>query len=339
LQPLPPEIELVCPKCHGELGPADTAYLCAACGKRYPILHGIPDFRLRPDPYLTLEEERAKAQRLAEHPAQSFAELLDFYYTITDDVSPELALRYKAYNHDGPELATYGLQALELRPEQTLLDAGCGSGGALLAAQGRCAQLIGVDIALRWLVICKRRLEENGVQATLICADVEALPFRPESFERVLGSDLLENVHDVPKSMASLARVMSPDARLWITGSNKYCLGPHPTTRTWAIGCFPRAMRSWILRRLRGVDSLRFIQLITPLGLRSRGRQVGLGLQRMGPKRIPPRCGAQLPQSDRLLIRIYRFLSRLPLASQALLFFGPSFEMLFHKHAPTKTKA
>ena len=39
---------LVCPKCHGKLADnlADSAFDCAACGLRYEVQNGVPNFLL-----------------------------------------------------------------------------------------------------------------------------------------------------------------------------------------------------------------------------------------------------------------------------------------------------
>ncbi len=65
----------------------EGAYGCAKCRQSYPILFGIPDFRLQGDRYLSLEDERAKASKLhAFAEDHDFRELVAFYYSITDDV-------------------------------------------------------------------------------------------------------------------------------------------------------------------------------------------------------------------------------------------------------------
>ena len=324
----------VCPRCRGSLEELPSAYACAACALEFPILHGIPDFRLRSDAYLSLEEERAKAKRLAEHQAPSFAERLAFYYTITDDVTSEQAQRFMAYNHNGPALARPSLDHLQPRTGQRFLDLGCGSGGGLLAAADSGAALIGVDIALRWLVLCKTRLEEQGVEALLVCADVEALPFAPGSFDRVLANDLLENAYDVPKALACMAQAMAPGAELWASGSNKYGLGPHPSTRLWCVGFLPSGLRSALLRRLRGVDSLRHVQLISPLGLGRLARRLGLRCKRLAPKQIPTGGDLKYAGADRFWVGLYARLSRLPFLSQLMLLLGPAFEIHLTRPAP-----
>ena len=257
--------------------------------------------------------------------------MLDYYYAITDDVPAELAVRYKAYHQNGPMQAKHGLNNLNLGPQDTLLDVGCGTGGALVAAAHSGATLFGMDIALRWLVICQQRLQEQGVNATLVCADIESPPFPAQSFSKVVATDLLENVYSVENSLASLAGLLNANGRLWLTGSNKYCLGPHPTTRLWAIGYFPKKLRTRIVTWCRGVDSLRFIHLLSPHYIMRCARQAGLQALTLSPKMIATDQVDQYPLADRVLIKIYAHVARLPLICQLLLWIGPAFEMTLVK--------
>src|SRR5262249_51489987 len=69
----------LCPYCRGELAAAKDAQSCAACGRRYPVLFGIPDLRLSGDRYLDLDADRARAEELDRAATQGarFDELLE----------------------------------------------------------------------------------------------------------------------------------------------------------------------------------------------------------------------------------------------------------------------
>ena len=328
----------VCPVCRDGVVKHSDYYLCVGCEKQYPILFGIADFRIRSDRYLGLEEERDKARRIVAEANTSFSSMLDYYYSITDDVPAELAVRYKAYHYSGPAQAKHGLGSLKVEPQDTLLDVGCGTGGALVTAARSGATLFGMDIALRWLVICQQRLKEQGVNATLVCADIESPPFPDHSFSKIVATDLLENVYSVESSLASLAGLLGEKGRLWLTGSNKYCLGPHPTTRLWAIGYFPKNLRNRIVIWRRGVDSLRFIHLLSPRHIARTARKAGLQALTLSPKMIAMDAVDQYPFVDRVLIKIYARVARLPVICQLLLWFGPAFEMTFVKPGKSTTE-
>lgn len=321
----------VCPQCRDRLTKQPDNYLCSDCKREYPIIFGIADFRIRSDPYLSLQEERAKAKRLATEIEQSFSAMLDYYYEITDDVPPVLATRYKAYHYNGPKQARQSLARLGIASDDVILDVGCGTGGALIAAAENCSHIYGMDIALRWLVICQQRLKEQGITATLVCADIEASPFPDEYFSKITATDLLENVYSVDKTLVALGRLLKADGKLWLAGSNKFCLGPHPSTRLWAIGYFPGKLRTRLVKRLRGVDSLRFINLISPGRIIRYAKRIGLYTHTLSPRMVALDEDGHYPAIDRLLIKTYVVVARLPLLRQLLIWVGPAFEMILRK--------
>lgn len=324
-----PEIFLVCPQCRAPVRRENEAYACAPCARIYPILFGIPDFRLRSDRYLSLEQERDKAHRLYEYGlTHSFEQMVAYYYSITDDVPPALSKRYQAYIRNGPQQAQTSVEALGLNADTSVvLDAGCGAGGFLIAASPHCRSLVGVDIALRWLVICNKRLEEQGVQASLICADIESPPFAAGTFTHITAGDLLEHVYSVEAAVAAMARLLIPGGKLWLSASNRYCLGPQASTRIWGIGFLPRALRSALLLKIRGVDSLRFFNLVSPVQLLRIFSTHGFDKLNLHPRQIPA-ATMDYPWLDRILITAYRFAYKRWLIQHLLVLIGPAFEVL-----------
>jgi SAM-dependent methyltransferase len=330
-------IVLCCPVCRVPARDEGDRYHCTACGRSYPVLHGIPDFRLRSDLYLGLAQERAKAARIAtEARRRPFEELLDYYYQITDDVPPELARRYRASVLGAPrhlqELGAEVARSMNHKPSAVALDAGCGAGGMLVVLSKAGVPVVGLDIALRWLVICRKRLDELGIGAMLVCGDLEQPPFLPGTFDAVTAIDMIEHVRDVPATLASIGALMKPDALSWLTASNSRTPGPHPTTRIWGIGWLARPLRSWLLRRLRGVDSLRFSHLLTPGQLGRLSARSGLTVRSAAPRRI----GA--PDSnysawERWLMRCYTALARAAPTRRLMLLIGPSFELVLCRKA------
>ncbi len=328
-------VRFVCPRCRTPVTKRNDGYACGRCERVYPVLFGIPDFRLRSDRYLGLEEETAKAARLADAARTlSFEQLLDFYYRITDDVPPELARRYKAsilsaVRHMEP-LASDLAALMASQPDAVALDAGCGAGGMLIAAHRKGVAMVGVDIALRWLIICRKRLDELGVQAPLICADLADPPFPAETFDAITAVDLVEHAPDVKELLASLGALAKPSASLWVTAANANTLGPHPSTRLWAIGWLPPLTRAWLVRKLRGVDSLRFTHMLTPAGLQRLAREVGLVVTGARARRLAA-PDHHYPLADRTLMRLYRWVGRVPVMDRILLWMGPSFELVLRR--------
>lgn len=322
-------MRFICPACRAEVFASNARYECVQCGRQYPVLFGIPDFRLRSDRYLALDEERDKARRLFDASSGlSFRELLRYYYSITDDVSPERAKAYAGYVVDGPVRAGSDLDDFgSIAPGAALLDAGCGAGASLVAAQGRFAAPVGVDIALRWLVICRKRLDELGLSATLVCADIESLPFENAQFTHVLATDLLEHVYDQRAAMQSLKAQLKSGGLLWLSAINSLWLGPHPSTGTWAAGY----RRSWGIgsgKRRRGYNPLRYVSHLTAGSACRLCEDVGLETLKVLPRRVNRTDGSERSKLERLAIAAYSALQRVTVLRSVVVTFGPAFQIL-----------
>jgi SAM-dependent methyltransferase len=118
-------------------------------------------------------------------------------------------------------LLTVDLERLRLRPGHRLLDAGCGEGRHCFGALERGARVVGLDLdpaALRSFsgALRARAHEKRGFGAALR-GDTLRLPFRDESFDRVICSEVMEHVHDWRGAARELARVVRPAGIVAVT--------------------------------------------------------------------------------------------------------------------------
>lgn len=327
---------LVCPGCRSRVERQSETYACGKCNRVYPILFGIPDFRLRGDRYLSLDDEREKARRLYEFgQGHDFKQLVAHYYSITDDVPGHLEPIFRDYVLNASQRSIPALRALAPNGGRSLLDLGCGSGGAVVAGQAFFKYRTGSDVALRWLVIARKRLEETGSTAILVCADAESLPFERETFSHVLASDLLENMSSPAAAIRSSASVLEPGGRLYLSSSNSRWIGPHPATGVWAAGLLPTGLRAAFLRRRHGTDLLRAVNLVSPASVRRMARTAGLRQVEAGP--FLPDSGQFAGRSVlfRFFAAFYSRLAKRTLFRTALLHWGPAFQAIFVKEPST----
>jgi ubiquinone/menaquinone biosynthesis C-methylase UbiE len=77
------------------------------------------------------------------------------------------------------------IEALDLHSTERLLDVATGSGNAALAAARRGVEAVGADYVPALLDRARRRADAEGVTATFVDGDAEALPFDDASFDVV----------------------------------------------------------------------------------------------------------------------------------------------------------
>ncbi len=320
--------DYVCPACAAELEKNQSAYHCVTCGKVYPVLFGIPDFRLNSDSYLSIDDERAKAKYLYEYGrSNSFNELICEYYRVTDDVPDDIAKSFISYVERGPARGETILSGLFRRRGGEIIDIGCASGGFLIAAAQRGLKVVGVDIALRWLVICAKRLEENGLDVELVCADIVAPPFPKASFSTAIAADLLEHLPAPLTGARAIADTLTENASLYVSGANRYTLAPYPLAGLWGVGFLPKPLRTRYVTARRGIDTLRNARLLSPLGAAKIVTDAGFKVDALGPLDIPMSDLESFKGYQRIVARTYSHLRTAPIARQLMLATGPAFEL------------
>jgi SAM-dependent methyltransferase len=320
-------VEICCPYCKGALNePHEGSLVCMSCDRRYPVIFGIPDLRVFPDPYIDLEADRSKGlQVAARFDELSFAELVSFYYSITSGVPANHARQYTRGLMAGLARAEAALAAWETRvghpAANGLLDVGCGTAPLLAAAAGRYQGLVGVDIAFRWLVVGKKRLAEAGVDVPLICACAEALPFPAGSFDRVVGDSVLEHVKDQQEALGECYRVMKPGSFLFVSTPNRYSLGPDPQVGIWAGGYLPNRLLAWYVKRQGGIPPKR--RLLSAGSLSRLIRESGFCSPQVMLPDVPRGQRNHFKRGIRLLIDVYQIARRLPMSRHLLRVIGP----------------
>lgn len=107
------------------------------------------------------------------------------------------------------------LDALDIRPGQTIVDLGCGPGTdlATLAAASPAGAVIGVDADRTMLDQARQRTAGlRPVHVTL--ADLHELPLAGHSADRARTDRVLQHVRDPAAALAEIRRVLRPGGRL-----------------------------------------------------------------------------------------------------------------------------
>ena len=334
------DVEFYCPRCKAALTSLTDSYTCTVCQAQYPIILGIPDFRVFPDPYIDIAEDRQKAERIFERAANSdFSTLVEYYWSITPDTPREMARRFTAQALAAVERGRHLLNlhsAVKTKleePNVRVLDLGTRTGGLLMAAAERAQKPVGIDIAFRWLIIARTRLEEAKLSAQLICCCAEFLPFRAETFSLVVAENLLEHTAQPQLCIEEAHRVLKPNGVFFATTWNRLALAPEPHVRLWGVGWLPREMGRRYIKLRKGM-SYDHVRLLSIFELRRLLRSIPFQNYTIElPNFSAPELKNVSP-AQRRAIKVYEWLKPWPLLRGILLIFAPVFYLICFRRPP-----
>lgn len=224
---------------------------CLSCSAIYPVIEGIPDFRISIDFWLDAEHDRERAREFAKVFAESDIEgLVRRVFSEQPSADPgRTALRtsqvLQAPNRLQREIEGWLDAATHETP---FLEIGCGPGMLLAAAASKGRNGIGIDASLVWLLVAKRLILAWGGKPLLAAGLADALPLASESVGAAIALDVIEHVADPGILLRELSRVTQPGGYLALATPNRYSLTAEPHVKVWGVGLVPRRWQADYVR-------------------------------------------------------------------------------------------
>jgi ubiquinone/menaquinone biosynthesis C-methylase UbiE/uncharacterized protein YbaR (Trm112 family) len=314
---------LCCPDCRRDLELRTEEFFCVNCNRSYPIVVNIPDFRVYPDLYEPAEQDYLKSRQLQEQAGKlDFTGLIDFYWEHISKPPTPMYLRERFIRHIlTDEERIRRLPIGDIRG-CAFLDVGCGPGAMQKVANERFDIVFGTDIALRSLVNARKRLDEAGLPANMVCCCADYLPFRDGSFDLITNISLLEHTFRAKGIITECGRVLNEQGSLFVLTTNRFSLGPEPHVRIWGLGFLPRKWMPKVVKWLRGRPYDRH-NLLSLFEVARFMRTAGLRQTKFF---LPEITSADLENRGRFErggARLFSWLTRVPVIRQLLLAVAP----------------
>jgi SAM-dependent methyltransferase len=148
-------------------------------------------------------------------------------------------------------VAPIAVQAARITAGERVLDVGCGTGNAALAAAAAGALVTGVDPAARLVAVAAERAAAAGHRdARFVVGDAEELPFEGAQFDAALSVFALIFAADPGRAADELLRVLAPGGRAVLTtwvpsGAVHESIGLMAVAAARAAGQTPQPRFAW----------------------------------------------------------------------------------------------
>ena len=244
---------LCCPDCKKEIALKDNeGFFCHSCNHTYPIICGIPDFRLFPPPYIDIKNDVDMAQTLdGKFDELDYENLVRLRMKLEKERSPdypddllEAHMQFRLSDREKTGMFLKLLEGVKLQDNQGRnfgVDIGSGTGAGILAISNRCDISVGVDILLTDIIIAKKLLQSEGIKNFFIaCSCAEYLPFKDDIFSFAISRDVIEHVNKQINYLSEATRILKKGGSFVFNSPNRFMLGLEPHVKLKRLGFLPR---------------------------------------------------------------------------------------------------
>jgi SAM-dependent methyltransferase len=121
--------------------------------------------------------------------------------------------RYEQTAAELAPVAEHVISLADIEREEVVVDLATGTGNAALLAARAGALVTGLDAAPRLIEVARGRAATEGVEASFVVGEIEALPFDDGSFDVALSVFGLIFAGDASRAFDELIRVLRPSGR------------------------------------------------------------------------------------------------------------------------------
>jgi SAM-dependent methyltransferase len=222
---------VVCPECGGdfhlEVLSENSAHIidgilrCDDCGKKYPIIDGVP--RLLPNEMIgnLLSYHREFFTRYESH----FSSIIFEAGRTQETILKQRTLRSFSFqwNTFGKVYMEYGQHWNDYLPNaikpsyfegKTGLDVGCGFGRHIIQAAHSGAEMVGIDLSEA--VLAAYNNTKNLPNVHIIQGDIYSLPFRKGSFDFIYSIGVLHHLPDPQRGFQAVIKLLDARQHIFI---------------------------------------------------------------------------------------------------------------------------
>lgn len=112
-----------------------------------------------------------------------------------------------------------------LKPEMTVLEFGCGTGGTAIIHAPYAKHIKATDFSKNMIAIAKKKAADKGVQnVTFECAEITDIDEHKEQFDMILGLNILHLIEDKERTLRKVFSLLKPGG---VFVSSTACLQDH----------------------------------------------------------------------------------------------------------------
>lgn len=245
----------VCPSCRSALTNAPERYRCDPCGRDYPLVAEMPDFRVDQPAWIDFGRDRDRAAAIDEIVRRDGLDAAIFDVFKVSRRFTEAKCRFRTSQVKvGAE--KYGIQLdgwLADIQAEPVIEVGVGPGQLAVALARRGYVPHGIDVSMEWLAVAKHWVRAQGVEPIFAGAMAENLPLPDAAVRSFVSLDVIEHVGDQGRYVAEMIRILKPGGCFALVTPNRYSLSPEPHVGVWGVGYLPRSLQGGWVRMRAGV--------------------------------------------------------------------------------------